>query len=30
MSDSVSIIDSEPKGLRIPLGVICLVLGLIA
>ena len=30
MSDSSLILDSEPKGLRIALGVICLVLGLIA
>ena len=30
MSDPSSIVDSEPKGLRIALGVICLVLGLIA
>ncbi len=30
MSDSALIIDREPKGLRIALGVICLVLGLVA
>ena len=30
MSDSSMIVDSEPKGLRIALGVICLVLGLVA
>ena len=30
MSDSALIIDREPKGLRIALGVICLILGLVA
>ena len=30
MSDSSMIVSSEPKGLRIALGVVCLVLGVIA
>ena len=30
MSDSTTLTTSQPKGLRIALGVICLVLGLVA